>query len=237
MANEIDGEVDAGAASAELDRLEALVTGDGAPERNRCPPGRPRLACCRPASQRRRTISCGPRRTVPHRGRRHLPGRAGAAFQLGAAPDPTALYRALRTVNPSPYMVLFRGARGGARRRHPEMLVRKSGRRIETRPIAGTRGAVRPRKTTAGPRASGRRQGARRTRHAGRSRAQRSRPGRGARIGARAEFHGGGALQSRDAHLFDRGRGAGGGQDGAHPALACFPAGTVSGPPRSAPWN
>ncbi|HTL53778.1 MAG TPA: anthranilate synthase component I family protein, partial [Planctomycetota bacterium] len=53
---------------------------------------------------------------------------------------PFTIYRALRAVNPSPYMVLMQlpGDRYviGA---SPEMMVRVEGRTIETRPIAGTR--------------------------------------------------------------------------------------------------
>ena len=59
--------------------------------------------------------------------------------------DPFDLYRALRMVNPSPYMYFLRfgGAEKGAEAMHvlgssPEMLVRVSGRKVEYRPIAGT---------------------------------------------------------------------------------------------------
>ena len=69
-------------------------------------------------------------------------------FEPGAAPFD--LYRALRTVNPSPYMYFLRlrelGTAGGRKKGEmlqilgssPEMLVRVSGRRLEYRPIAGT---------------------------------------------------------------------------------------------------
>ena len=53
--------------------------------------------------------------------------------------EPLALYRALRTVNPSPYMVLMESPEVALVGASPEMLVRKSGERLETRPIAGTR--------------------------------------------------------------------------------------------------
>lgn len=53
--------------------------------------------------------------------------------------EPLALYRALRTVNPSPYMVLMESPDVALVGASPEMLVRKTGRRLETRPIAGTR--------------------------------------------------------------------------------------------------
>jgi anthranilate synthase component 1 len=69
-------------------------------------------------------------------------------FEPGVAP--LDLYRALRTVNPSPYMYFlrFRSGRKNAGRKDsggmhvvgssPEMLVRASGRKLEYRPIAGT---------------------------------------------------------------------------------------------------
>jgi anthranilate synthase component I len=63
--------------------------------------------------------------------------------------DPFSVYRALRIVNPSPYMYFLRFPRKGpgthkAETTHivgssPELLVRVEGRRIEYRPIAGTR--------------------------------------------------------------------------------------------------
>jgi anthranilate synthase component 1 len=72
---------------------------------------------------------------------------AGDAYQVvlsrqasvACALDPFTVYRALRMVNPSPYMYFLKqGARtvAGA---SPEMLVRVEGRRVEARPIAGTR--------------------------------------------------------------------------------------------------
>ena len=68
-------------------------------------------------------------------------------FEPGVAP--LDLYRALRTVNPSPYMYFLRfgaGGNGGKTKSEglhvvgssPEMLVRVGGRKLEYRPIAGT---------------------------------------------------------------------------------------------------
>jgi len=64
-------------------------------------------------------------------------------FEPGVAPFD--LYRALRTVNPSPYMYFLRfgGGKGTSGGMHvlgssPEMLVRVGGRKLEYRPIAGT---------------------------------------------------------------------------------------------------
>ncbi|HEX9162423.1 MAG TPA: anthranilate synthase component I [Thermoanaerobaculia bacterium] len=49
------------------------------------------------------------------------------------------LYRALRSINPSPYMFLLRTRECTLVGASPEMLVRVTGSRAETRPIAGTR--------------------------------------------------------------------------------------------------
>jgi anthranilate synthase component I len=54
--------------------------------------------------------------------------------------DPFAVYRALRMVNPSPYMYFLKDGGSAVAGASPEMLVRVEGRRVETRPIAGTRG-------------------------------------------------------------------------------------------------
>ncbi len=69
-------------------------------------------------------------------------------FDVRPGVDPFSVYRALRIVNPSPYMYFLRlglGARGRkAEATHivgssPELLVRVQGHRVEYRPIAGTR--------------------------------------------------------------------------------------------------
>ena len=51
---------------------------------------------------------------------------------------PLDIYRALRTVNPSPYMYFLRMGDTHVLGSSPEMLVRVSGRKLEYRPIAGT---------------------------------------------------------------------------------------------------
>ena len=71
---------------------------------------------------------------------------AGDIFQvvlsqrLDFAPEvaPFDVYRALRTVNPSPYMYFLRMGDTHVLGSSPEMLVRVSGRKLEYRPIAGT---------------------------------------------------------------------------------------------------
>jgi len=53
--------------------------------------------------------------------------------------DPFTVYRALRHVNPSPYMYFLRMGGVSIVGSSPEMLVRVEGARVETHPIAGTR--------------------------------------------------------------------------------------------------
>ena len=72
---------------------------------------------------------------------------AGDIFQvvlsqrLDFVPEAPAfdIYRALRTVNPSPYLYFLRMGETHVLGSSPEMLVRVTGRKLEYRPIAGTR--------------------------------------------------------------------------------------------------
>ena len=66
-------------------------------------------------------------------------------FSAPLACDPFDIYRALRTINPSPYMFFLRFGPTLVIGASPEVLVRKEGERVEVRPIAGTR----PRGSTA----------------------------------------------------------------------------------------
>jgi anthranilate synthase component 1 len=71
---------------------------------------------------------------------------AGDAFQVVpsqrfTAPSPVeafSIYRGLRTVNPSPYMYFLEFGDFQIAGASPEPLIKVSGRRVETRPIAGT---------------------------------------------------------------------------------------------------
>ncbi len=60
-------------------------------------------------------------------------------FGLGHVPDDFKLYRALRSLNPSPYMFYFRHQDLALVGSSPEMLAKKTGHIAEIRPIAGTR--------------------------------------------------------------------------------------------------
>ncbi len=60
-------------------------------------------------------------------------------LELEPGVAPFAIYRALRSVNPSPYMYYLRMGEMHILGSSPEMLVKVSERRLEYRPIAGTR--------------------------------------------------------------------------------------------------
>ncbi len=73
--------------------------------------------------------------------------RAGECYQVvlsqcfsrKTSADPVSIYRAMRSMNPSPYMFLLRMSDRSIIGSSPEMLVKCSGVDIEYRPIAGTR--------------------------------------------------------------------------------------------------
>ena len=81
------------------------------------------------------------------RGKEHI--RAGDIYQTNLSrpwrvelrdePDVGRLYERLRTVNPAPFAALAQWHGGVVLSSSPERLARVAGRRIETRPIAGTR--------------------------------------------------------------------------------------------------
>jgi len=143
VANEIEGEVDAAAAERALGELARLLTA-GAQEGGAV--AMPEEAPARPLA--RASLDGAAYREAVVTAKGYI--AAGDIFQVVLARrwtvprrvEPLALYRALRMVNPSPYMVLLeldapeRVALVGA---SPEMLVRKTGRLLEARPIAGTR--------------------------------------------------------------------------------------------------
>ncbi len=60
-------------------------------------------------------------------------------FRKQISADPINIYRALRTTNPSPYMFYVKTGKETFIGASPEMLVRCNGRKLEYRPIAGTR--------------------------------------------------------------------------------------------------
>lgn len=65
----------------------------------------------------------------------NLSVRQSKAFEV----EPIVLYEALRTFNPSPYMAMLQSPDFAIVSGSPELLVKKQGKKISTRPIAGTR--------------------------------------------------------------------------------------------------
>ncbi|MEM7351903.1 MAG: anthranilate synthase component I [Acidobacteriota bacterium] len=147
IANEIEGERDMAAAEKALDELSRLLTADGGTRAVAMP------AADEGRSERsqhwtdsdRASLGGESFRTAVSRAKEYI--AAGDIFQVVLArrwtvpesPGPLALYRALRMINPSPYMVLLDLPDATLVSTSPEMLVRKAGLKITTRPIAGTR--------------------------------------------------------------------------------------------------
>ena len=139
IANEIEGEVNMAAAEKQLARLSKLLTQEAGGGGVAMPEQSPGRAAATPSLD-------GPAfRKAVLAAKEHI--AAGDIFQVVLARrwnvprrvDPLALYRAVRMVNPSPYMVLYDSPDVALVGASPEMLVRKQGRHAETRPIAGTR--------------------------------------------------------------------------------------------------
>jgi anthranilate synthase component 1 len=140
VANEIEGELDVADAERQLARLSRLLTkesgGGGV-----AMPG----YAVKPVATGAPSLDDAGFRAAVVKAKEHI--AAGDIFQVVLARrwkvprriEPLALYRALRMVNPSPYMVLFEVPEVSLVGASPELLVRKQGRHIETRPIAGTR--------------------------------------------------------------------------------------------------
>ena len=139
VANEIEGEVSREQAEAELDELAVLLEGPGES-------GAVALAGDETAPAVAEPLVDGEAyQAAVRRAKEWI--TAGDIFQAvlarrwrqRAAVSPLALYRALRVINPSPYMVLLEGPEAALVGASPEMLVRVTGGHLATRPIAGTR--------------------------------------------------------------------------------------------------
>ena len=123
------------AAVRQLDRMERLLL-----QPLRLPPvRRPRGPLKFRANMRRENYEA-----MVERGKEYI--RAGDVFQVVLSQRLTVpvrvpsfeVYRALRVVNPSPYMYYLRMGASTILGSSPEMLVKVSGRQVEYRPIAGT---------------------------------------------------------------------------------------------------
>jgi anthranilate synthase component 1 len=124
------------AAVRHLARLERQLGGPLSLPRSRRPRGRLRV---RPNMTREQYEA------MVERSKEYI--RAGDIFQVVLSQrmevpvrvPPFEVYRALRVVNPSPYMYFLRMGDSTILGSSPEMLVKVSGREVEYRPIAGTR--------------------------------------------------------------------------------------------------
>ncbi len=139
VANEIEGEVSAADAERDLDELSELLTARGEGGGAELP------APAAGGPEPQPSLSDAEYAAGVEQIQSYI--KAGDVFQTVLARrwkleeqiEPLALYRALRMVNPSPYMVLLENDDVSLVGASPEMLVRKNGQRVETRPIAGTR--------------------------------------------------------------------------------------------------
>jgi anthranilate synthase component 1 len=146
----LHGETDVDPAMERLDRLEKLVFGAGPPltpalsrgewgktgdDREQFATGMPRDRYLEIVARAKEAIFAGDVYQVV------LSQRWRGPLDL----DPFDVYRALRMLNPSPYMFYLETREGTVFGASPEMLVRCRGEIAETRPIAGTspRGATR----------------------------------------------------------------------------------------------
>ena len=104
-----------------------------------------RARACRPSSRgQQQPLARGPRAdrqrgAEVHRRGRHHPGRAVAALPASDGGAPFDVYRALRAINPSPYMFYLDLGDAQLVGTSPEMLVRVEDGKIDYHPIAGTR--------------------------------------------------------------------------------------------------
>ena len=145
IANEIEGEVTMADAERSLQSMSRVLTASGGVGAVAMPPPELRARAADPSTWNPPSLSDEDYMAAVRRAKEYI--AAGDIFQVVLArrwtvkdsPDPLALYRALRMVNPSPYMVLVELPDVTLVGASPEMLVRKSGHRLETRPIAGTR--------------------------------------------------------------------------------------------------
>ncbi len=157
----------------------------------------PSRDCATPAPNRSRfPATSSPRRSPPRIRARRIEQMirdakeeiaAGEIFQIVLSQrwetdypthEALTLYRALRSINPSPYMFLLRTNECTLVGASPEMLVRVTNGTVETRPIAGTRprGASHDEDLAFRSRAPRRSERERRAPHARRPRTQRRRP-------------------------------------------------------------
>jgi len=134
-----DGEDPAAAYRRGQEGIERLI------EKLRSPLAPPRAKACTHGTELNANFPPGAFQVAVERCKEYI--RAGDIFQVvlsqrfsgSLEADPFDIYRALRTINPSPYMFFLRFGPTLVVGASPEVLVRKEEDRVEVRPIAGTR--------------------------------------------------------------------------------------------------
>ena len=123
-----------GAAGRRLDEIESLL------DRVARPTARPGIASAWRANMTRERFESSVRRAVELiHGGDCIQIVLSQRFALDDPPDALSLYRALRSVNPSPYMFLLGSPEATLVGASPEPFLRVEGRRLTMYPIAGTR--------------------------------------------------------------------------------------------------
>lgn len=155
-------------------------------------------------------------------------------FEARIRSDPFSVYRALRYVNPSPYMYFIRLGGVSIVGSSPEMLVRVEDRQVETHPIAGTRPRGATAEADAALAAELRADEKERAEHVMLVDLGRNDVGRVSAYGSvRVPRYMALERYSHVMHLVSRVVGElADGQDRIDALAACFPAGTVSGAPK-----
>jgi anthranilate synthase component 1 len=148
--------------------------------------------------------------------------------------DPFDVYRALRALNPSPYLFYLETREGILLGSSPEMLVRCRGRSVETRPIAGTAPRGRTTDEDAALAAALLADPKERAEHVMLVDLARNDLGRVCEVGSvRVPRYGAVEKFSHVQHLVSEVRGTlASGRSAADVLAACFPAGTLTGAPK-----
>ena len=127
------------AACRALDEMQARLSRPRRESQRRAV-GRPKSVKEPEAALGRRSFSAGVERLKAHiRAGDIFQGVLSDRFETSLSCEPFSVYRALRAVNPSPYMFFLGDSEEAVLGASPEMLVRVEDGAVETRPIAGTR--------------------------------------------------------------------------------------------------
>ena len=124
------------AAVREIRRIRRLLEKPLPPERSKTAR---RRAACEVQHDQGAIHRRGAQGEIVHSRGRCVSNRLSQRFEARTNADPFAIYRALRVVNPSPYLYCLRLGDVSVVGSSPEMLVKVQGRNANYRPLAGTR--------------------------------------------------------------------------------------------------